>query len=74
MRKWLMVIALATGLCGSTGCLLNQYPSDPNERMEVLIYESENLRQIKNECRRFWMNDQPSHLTYERIHGGIGPG
>jgi hypothetical protein len=74
MRKWLMMLALATGLCGSTGCLLNQYPSDPNERMEVLIYESENLRQIKNELRRFWMNDQPSHLTYERIHGGIGPG
>jgi hypothetical protein len=74
MRKMLISLALACSFMGSTGCLLNQYPSDPNERMEVLLYESENLRQIKNEMRRFWMNDQPSHMTYERIHGGIGPG
>jgi Mg-chelatase subunit ChlI len=58
---------------GSTGCLLNQYPSDPNQRMDVLLNQSEDLRQIGNEWRRFWMNDQPSHLTPERVHGGIGP-
>jgi hypothetical protein len=74
MRKWLLILTLAAGLLNSTGCLLNQYPQDPNQRMDVLLNHSEDLRQINNEVRRFWMNDQPSHMTYERIHGGIGPG
>jgi len=73
MRKILLLVALTFSLLGNAGCLLNQYPSDPNERMDVLINQSEDLRQIKNEWRRFWMNDQPSHMTWERIHGGIGP-
>ena len=51
--------------------MLNQYSSQPDERMQQLLYQSEDLRQIKNEWRRFWFNDQPSHLTPERIHGGI---
>ena len=73
MRRLLLLAAvLVLPLCG-TGCLLNQYPSDPNTRMEVLLFQSEDLRQIGNEWRRFWMNDQPSHMTYERVHGGIGP-
>ena len=46
-------------------------PSDPNVRMQQLLYQSEDLRQIGQEWRRFWFNDQPSHLTPERIHGGI---
>ncbi|MBI3821728.1 MAG: FecR domain-containing protein [Planctomycetes bacterium] len=29
--------------------------------------------QTTDEWRRFWMNDQPSHLTPYRIHGGVGP-
>ena len=29
--------------------------------------------QMHDEWRRFWMNDQPSHLTPYRIHGGVGP-
>ena len=73
MRKWLLFFSLGVAAVSNTGCLLNQYPADPAERMEILVFESENLRQIKNEVRRFWMNDQPSHMTYERIHGGIGP-
>jgi hypothetical protein len=39
--------------------------------MQQLLYQSEDLRQIGQEWRRFWFNDQPSHLTPERIHGGI---
>jgi hypothetical protein len=31
------------------------------------------LRAIGKEWRIFWMNDQPSHLTPEHLHGGIGP-
>jgi uncharacterized protein (TIGR03067 family) len=47
--------------------------ADVTSRMEKLLSESENLRQIKEEWLRFWQIDQPSHMTYERVHGGIGP-
>src|SRR5947209_5389658 len=57
MRKWLLFFALGAVALSNAGCLLNQFPSDPAERMEILVYESEDLRQIKNEVRRFWMND-----------------
>ena len=46
---------------------------DANARMEKLLFESEDLRQMHDEVRRFWGNDQPSHMTYQRVHGGIGP-
>lgn len=49
----------------------NLYSSDPSERMKQLLKESEDLRDIQNEWRRFWFPDSPSHLTPERIHGGI---
>jgi hypothetical protein len=29
---------------------------------------------MQREWERFWMLDQPSHLTPDRVHGGIGPG
>lgn len=70
-RKFLLGLIAAFALAGNTGCILNQYSSDPNVRMQQLLYQSEDLRQIHNEWRRFWFNDQPSHLTPERIHGGI---
>jgi hypothetical protein len=73
MRRFLL-LALFSGLtlC-NMGCLINQYPSEPNARMDVLLNQSEDLRQMSNEFRRFWMNDQPSHLTFERVDGQIGP-
>jgi hypothetical protein len=52
---------------------VNVYRPDPNVRMEQLLFESEDLRQIHDEVRRFWMNDQPAHQAYQRVHGGIGP-
>ncbi len=57
----------------NTGCIINQYPADPNERLGVLYNESENLRQIRADWLRFWQIDMPSHLTPERVHGGIMP-
>jgi hypothetical protein len=72
MRHLLFLTAACLAL-GNTGCLLNIYSSDPNVRMEQLIFQSEDLRQIQNEWRRIWFTDQPSHLTYERAHGGVGP-
>lgn len=75
MTRWRLL--LLTGVAGlalaNAGCMINQYPADRNERMEVLLNQSEDLRQIEGEWRRFWMNDQPSHMTYQRVHGGIGP-
>jgi hypothetical protein len=73
MRRLLFLGAVVSVLTASVGCFVNQYSSDPNVRMEQLLFQSEDLRQIHDEWRRFWMNDQPSHMTYQRVHGGIGP-
>lgn len=73
MKRLLILAVVGAALVSNTGCLLNIYSSDPNIRMEQMLFQSEDLRQIRNEWRRFWFTDQPSHMTYERIHGGIGP-
>jgi hypothetical protein len=72
-RQLILGMIAAFGLTANSGCLINQYSSDPNIRMQQMLYQSEDLRQIQNEWRRFWFNDQPSHLTFERVHGGISP-
>ena len=56
----------------NAGCFINIYSSDPNRRIVELLNTSEDLRQIEYEWERIWFNDQPSHLTPERIHGGVG--
>jgi len=71
VRKVVLGALAGVGLTANSGCLINQYSGDPNVRMSQLINQSEDLRQIGQEWRRFWFNDQPSHLTPERIHGGI---
>lgn len=73
MRR-LLLLTVATGIAlGNSGCFLNEYSSDPNRRMHQLINESENLRQLENELEHFWMLDHPSHLTDERVDGGMQP-
>ena len=72
-RIWRILMIAAILTCANTGCLMNQYSSNPTVRMEQMMIDSENLRQIHDEWRRFWMNDQPSHLTPYRVHGGVGP-
>jgi hypothetical protein len=71
MRRVLLLTAMAGLVLGNTGCLINAYSSDPNRRMHQLINNSEDLRQIESEWERIWFMDQPSHLTPERVHGGI---
>jgi hypothetical protein len=73
MKRVLLLAAAAVLGLANTGCFLNQYSSDPNYRIEQELNQSEDLRQIQGEWSRFWMNDQPSHLTPIRVHGGIGP-
>lgn len=73
MRRIASIVLLAL-LCGSsTGCVMNMYSADDNIRLEQLMFQSEDMRQIREEWRRFWFTDQPSHLTPQRVHGGIHP-
>ena len=45
-RRFLSMAALAALLLPGSGCMINQYSSDPLVRMEQLMIDSENLRQI----------------------------
>jgi hypothetical protein len=74
MRRLLLLTGIATVGLANAGCVLNQYPSDPNQRMNVLLNQSENLRQAGQDWRRIWMNDQPSTLTPYRVSGAVAPG
>jgi hypothetical protein len=73
MRRLHLLAACACLSLANTGCFINMWSSDPNERLQEELNASENLRQVKGEWRRFWLIDQPSHLTPNRIHGGIAP-
>lgn len=64
-------IVLTLGLLSTTGCLIPIYSALPERRVQQLLYTSEDLRNIIDEWERFWMVDQPSHLSPVRIHGGI---
>jgi hypothetical protein len=71
MRKLFMAIMFG-GLFGAvTGCVLPIYSGDPVRRTQQAIYTSENLRLALDEWERFWMLDQPDHMTPFRTHGGL---
>jgi hypothetical protein len=71
MRRLLLLALVAACVFNSAGCFVNIYSSDPNRRILELLNNSEDLRQIEYEWERIWFTDQPSHLTPERVHGGI---
>jgi hypothetical protein len=71
MRKLLLGLALGLMFTATSGCVLPAYSGDPTRRTQELIYTSENLREINDEWERFWMLDQPTHMTPYRTHGGI---
>ena len=73
MKRLLTLGLLLSATVFSTGCFLNRYSSEPRERMMQLLNESEDLRQINQEKMRWWMNNQPSTLSYDRLNGAIGP-
>jgi hypothetical protein len=73
MRRILAIATACLLLMSNTGCILNIWSADDNIRMEQMLYVSEDLRQIREEWRRFWFTDMPSHLTPQRVHGGIMP-
>ena len=47
----------------------------PQPRFDEFVRwkKDEDLRRAREEIHRFWMNNQPSVLTYERLPGAIGP-
>jgi len=69
--KLLLTVLLGLFVLTSTGCVHAIFSGDPMRRNTQLIYQSENLRQIQYEWERFWMLDQPSHMTPHRTHGGV---
>ena len=71
MARWLLLTSVAILVLSNTGCFINIYSSDPNRRMNQLLNQSEDLRQIEDEWDRIWFTDQPSHMTPDRVHGGI---
>lgn len=70
-RKCVIGLVFVAAALANTGCVANQYASNPNVRTEQLVNQSEDFRQIGEFWRRFWFNEMPSHLTTERINGGI---
>ena len=70
-RKVILGLIAVIALTANSGCLINQYSSEPNVRMAQMLNQSEDLRQMGKEWRRFWFNDMPSHMSTERMHGGI---
>jgi hypothetical protein len=71
MRRLLLLSAVAGLAVGNAGCFINAYSSNPTRRMHELINNSEDLRQIEYEWERMWFMDEPSHMTPERVHGGV---
>jgi hypothetical protein len=71
MRRWLFLLILSGLALSNTGCLINLYSPDPQRRMSQLINQSEDLRVIQDEWERIWFTDHPSHLTPNRVDGGM---
>ncbi|RMF45352.1 MAG: hypothetical protein D6753_00360 [Planctomycetota bacterium] len=71
MRRFICAALLIGSMAAATGCALPIYSADPTRRAEQLVYTSENLRLLLQEWERFWMVDQPDHMTPFRVHGGV---
>jgi hypothetical protein len=77
MRKLYAALAITVAsLALFEGCApvpLPHYAAYRPRRVQELLVDSENLRQAGDDWERFWLLDQPSHLTPYRTHGGVGP-
>jgi len=71
MRKLILTLALGWLVSATSGCAIDGYSGDPTRRAQEAIYTSENLRLMQDEWERFWLLDQPNHITPYRTHGGI---
>ena len=77
MRKVLTaLVVMGAVMAFCEGCApvpLPHYAAYQPKRVEQLLTDSENLRLGGDDWDRFWLLDQPSHLTPFRTHGGVGP-
>jgi hypothetical protein len=77
MRKLLAALGVLTVVVVvGQGCApvpLPHYAAFQPKRVHELLVDSENLRQAGDDWERFWLLDQPSHMTPFRTHGGLGP-
>ncbi|QDT59090.1 hypothetical protein SV7mr_15960 [Stieleria bergensis] len=71
MRRLLQIAFLTACISSTVGCFVPLYSPKPERRIQQLLYTSEDLRAFVDEWERFWLMDQPSHLTPIRTHGGI---
>ncbi len=71
MRKLILTLALGWLVSATSGCVIDGYSGDPTRRAQEAIYTSENLRLLQDEWERFWLLDQPNHITPYRTHGGL---
>ena len=71
LYRLVFTVLLGLFVLTSTGCVHAIFSSDPLRRNQQLLYQSENMRLIQDEWERFWMLDQPSHMTPYRTHGGV---
>jgi len=71
MRRLICAVVLGLVVSANVGCLVPMYSGDRAQRAQQLIFTSENLRMLLEEWERFWLLDQPDHMTPHRTHGGI---
>ena len=69
-------VALVAGLTWNAYENRNEANRKDSEKrpLSELMTESSGIREIPpEEWRTFWKEDVPSHMTYERAHGVVGP-
>ena len=71
LYRFLLAVLLGVFVLTSSGCVHSIFSGDPARRNNQLLWKSEDMRQIHDEWERFWMLDQPSHMTPYRTHGGV---
>jgi hypothetical protein len=80
MRRRLMSVAMLLAICLSTAGLFSINAAnaqrararEANERMQEMLSENWNSRQIVENWRQ-WETEHPPKTTPVRIHGGVGP-
>jgi hypothetical protein len=54
-------------------CMYNEYSPNPNIRAEDLLFQREHIGGFEHDWQKDCVPNTPSHMTNERVHGGIGP-
>ncbi len=76
MKRLVLVAAAYAALISTAGWFrgVQAEVADDNIRMEQMLFQSEDLRNIREEWRLFWNSDTPTQVEPERVHGRIEPG